>query len=473
MLANPAHQPESVPELVRPRENPVGYQDSLQRRLSVWTTLRLLALLLAWTFPATAPSAHEVPADVRVTAYLKPEGDVLQMMIRVPMDAMQEVEFPLRGPGFLEISRADDALRGAVKLWITDNLDVFENGEALPTPTTSAVRVTLPSDRSFDRHETAGAVFSAPRLTDDMDLVWRQLLLDAVLEFPIRSETSEFAVEPRFERMGMRVNTTLIVMGPEGEARRFELHGNPGVVHLDPRPGQVAARFLRAGFWQVPGGASHVLFLLCLLLPFRRPQAMAVLVGAFAAGCVVALAGAAFNFMPTRLWFPPLMEALVAASIVGVAIDAVFGSTLQRRWMLAFVAGIAHGYAMSFLLGEEHQFAGAHATLALASYDLGVILGIAATALLAGAALGLLFARAASDRLGVIVLSVLIGHVAWHWMVDSAVIVSMYPMPVIDALFLAGLTRALLAALILGGAMYLVAQVTSRDTAGGDAVRER
>jgi hypothetical protein len=379
------------------------------------------------------------------------------------MDAMQEVDFPTRGPGFLEVSRADESLRTAAKVWLTDNLDVFENGVALPTPDVVAVRVSLPSDRSFDRYETGRANFAAPLLTDDMDLVWSQLLLDVVLEFPIGSADSEFAIEPRFERMGMRVNTTLIVLGPDGEERRFELHGNPGVVHLDPRPGQVASRFLQSGFWQVPLGAGHLLFIACLLVPFRTPRQMLVLVGAFAAGCVVALAGAAFNFMPTRLWFPPLVEMLVAASIVGVAIDAVFGSNLQRRWMLAFVGGIAHGYAMSFLLGESYQFAGSSTAIALASYDLGVLLGVAAAAVVIGAALRLLFAGVQSDRVGVIVLSVLIGHVAWHWMADYAGMVAMYPAPAVDATFLAGLLRALLAALIIGGAMFLVAHVTARD----------
>lgn len=430
-------------------------------RLLVRCVHRLLrGPVLAALVPVLGPAvAHEVPADVQVTAYVRPAGQVLEVMIRVPMDAMQEVDFPLRGP-YLEIARADEALRTATKVWLTDNLDVFEDGAPLPVPEVAAARVSLPSDRSFDSYATARENFAAPPLSDELNLVWNQQLLDVMLEYPIRSAASDFALDPRFERMGMRVNTRLIAMGPEGEARRFELHGNPGLVVLDPGVRDVAARFLRAGLGQVPGSAPHLLFLACLLLPFRQPRAVLALVGAFGAGAVVALAGAAVGFMPVQLWFGPLVDTLVAASIVVAAIDAVFAGTLTRRWMLGFVAGIAHGYAMAFGLGEQAQFAGAWPAVALAAFDVGVVLGIAVAGAVIALVLGLLFARAASDRLGVIVLSVLMGNLAWDWMADGAAALAMFPMPAMDAAFLAGLMRAALAALVLGGAMFVVAWAT-------------
>ena len=71
--------------------------------------------------------AHEIPADVRINAFVRPAGDRLELLIRVPLAAMREVDFPTRGPGYLDLSRADEALRNAAKLWLIDNIDVYEN----------------------------------------------------------------------------------------------------------------------------------------------------------------------------------------------------------------------------------------------------------------------------------------------------------------------------------------------------------
>ena len=44
--------------------------------------------------------------------------------LALPLAAMVEVDFPTRGPGYLDISRADDALRNAIKLHLIDNITV-------------------------------------------------------------------------------------------------------------------------------------------------------------------------------------------------------------------------------------------------------------------------------------------------------------------------------------------------------------
>jgi hypothetical protein len=75
----------------------------------------LVVVVLA-CIAATTAAAHDIPTDVRINAFIKPEGDRLELLIRVPLAAMIEVDFPTRGQGYLEISRADEALRKAVQL---------------------------------------------------------------------------------------------------------------------------------------------------------------------------------------------------------------------------------------------------------------------------------------------------------------------------------------------------------------------
>src|SRR5262245_34290017 len=111
---------------------------------------QLLAAFIAVFFACVTPAAaHDIPNDIKVTAYLRPMGERLEFLLRVPMEALIEVDFPRRGPGYIDLPRVDEALRGAVKLYITDNITPYENGEPLPTPRLAQVRVSLPSDRSF------------------------------------------------------------------------------------------------------------------------------------------------------------------------------------------------------------------------------------------------------------------------------------------------------------------------------------
>src|SRR3954468_406039 len=110
--------------------------------------LRRACAAFALAFMAVAAFAHEIPADVRVQAFVKPQGRTLQLLVRVPLTAMREVDVPKRGPGYLDLARAEGALRNAANLWLADNIDVYENGRKLAYPGVVDARVSLPSDKS-------------------------------------------------------------------------------------------------------------------------------------------------------------------------------------------------------------------------------------------------------------------------------------------------------------------------------------
>ncbi len=134
-----------------------------------------IALATVILMPAMA---HDIPADVRLHIFLKPAGNTLQVLMRAPMSALREVDFPKRGPGYLEISKADTALRNAAKQWLIGNLEVYENDAPLSPPRIARVRVALPSDTSFTDFASALANINSPPLADNLDLYWNQQLLD-------------------------------------------------------------------------------------------------------------------------------------------------------------------------------------------------------------------------------------------------------------------------------------------------------
>ena len=65
------------------------------------------------------------------------------------------------------------------------------------------------------------------------------------------------------------------------------------------------------------------------------------------------------------------------------------------------------------------QFAGAHLVTSLLAFNLGVELGQLAVLAVLIPALNLLF-RYVKESVGTLLLSLLVGHTAWHWMVERA-----------------------------------------------------
>src|SRR5262249_30329540 len=95
-----------------------------------WLAAPLLALLLA--LPACA-IAHDIPTDVLVNAFVKPEGQRLRLLVRVPMKGLRDVDYPRRGAGLLDLARADASLANAASLWIGDELELY-GGETRLAP---------------------------------------------------------------------------------------------------------------------------------------------------------------------------------------------------------------------------------------------------------------------------------------------------------------------------------------------------
>src|SRR5438046_7301708 len=163
----------------------------------------LAAALLAF---APGARAHDIPDEVRVEAFVKPEGQALKLLVRVPLKAMRDVDVPQRQGGFLDFARVDSSLRDAVALWLAGEIELYENDARLGKPKLVDARVSLESDRSFAAYESALAHFKDPRLGNDTELYWDQGLLDVLLAYPVRSERSAFSIRPRLERLGIKVN---------------------------------------------------------------------------------------------------------------------------------------------------------------------------------------------------------------------------------------------------------------------------
>jgi len=282
-----------------------------------------------------------------------------------------------------------------------------------------------------------------------------------LLEYPIASDTSRFAIAPQLHRLGTRVTTALRLITQGRAERAFELHDDAGLVRLDPRWHQAAWRFVHSGFFHILGGVDHLLFLLCLVIPLRRMRALILVVTAFTVAHSITLIGSAYDLAPSALWFPPLVETLIATSIVYMALENITGTALRRRWILTFAFGLVHGFGFSFALRESLQFAGSHLLTSLVAFNLGVEAGQILVLLVLVPALGLLFRYAVEERIGTIIVSALVAHSAWHWMSERAGQLAQFPWPGMTAAQLAGAVRVLML-LVAAGAIAWVADVLIR-----------
>lgn len=431
------------------------------RSVIPWTCLILLALF------SQIVVADDIPADITLQIFVKPDGQRLHLIVRVPLSAMRDVSFPLRGPGYLELDQADPLLRAAATNWIAGNVVVYEGVARLPAPHVAAVVASLPSDKSFTSYALALAHVTTGGLPSNTNLYWNEGLLDALLEYPISSDRSEFSIQPALARLGIRVVTVLRFVTPDGRVHAFEYLGDPGLVRLDPRWHQAALRFVRLGFDHILHGTDHLLFLLCLVIPFRRFRQLVLIVTSFTVAHSITLIASAMNVAPGGLWFPPLIETLIAASIVFMAFENIVLSVpsspssgvprlnVRRRWMLTFGFGLVHGFGFSFALRKTLQFGGSHLLTSLLSFNLGVELGQILVLALMIPILQALFRFVVAERIGTIILSALVAHTAWHWTLDRGDRLRAYAWPAPDTLFLVWAVRGLIVAVMVAGAIWV------------------
>ena len=226
--------------------------------------------------------------------------------------------------------------------------------------------------------------------------------------------------------LSLNTSTVLTYVTPDETSRLYEFRGSPGLVELDPTWYDSFLRFVISGFEHILSGLDHLLFIFCLVLPCRQLRPLIITITAFTCAHSITLVAAAFGMIPKALWFPPLIEMLIALSIVYMALENVIRNNFQQRWPIAFVFGLFHGFGFSFALSETLQFAGQHLITSLLSFNLGVEIGQVLMVIIAVPILNYLFNSVISEKLGILVFSTLLAHTAWHWMVDRYAVLSAY-----------------------------------------------
>lgn len=382
-----------------------------RRRPRLAVTLALAAGLVL--LPGAA-AAHDVPDEVRVEGFVQPDGDLLRVAVRLPLVMLGNMNLPRKGPGYLALGQLGGPLRDAAAV-VADGLVLSADGTRLHA-TGSSARVSLPADGSFRSFESAWAHVGKPPLPPSTNLFWNQGFLDVRLGYPLPSGWSQLSLKSNIApEMADRLHL-VVHYEPDGAATRtYDLVGGAGTVVLNPTWLQ-AARGLAADGARALGTSPLLwLLLVCALAPASSSRQLGLTMGAVAGGVSATLAATLLDSAPAGRSWPALLATLGFGAVLAVACLNVVAPSWRGRWAAAAVAGAAAGVAAGGALTQSMQYAGPHEAVGRLAFLAGAVV---VTALVAAAVWLVAHPVQARLRHVAIVVSVLAGHAAWHWMID-------------------------------------------------------
>ena len=229
--------------------------------------------------------------------------------------------------------------------------------------------------------------------------------------------------------LGDALKLTVRYKPVEGESRTLIITASSGVVALNPTWWRAAAGFVGLGMEHILTGFDHLLFLLCLIIPLRGWRQILAIVTTFTVAHSFTLIGSAFHLAPGGAWFPPFVEATIAASIVYMALENIMGIDFARRMLITGIFGLVHGFGFSYGLQENLQFAGTHLLVSLFAFNIGIELGQLLVLALMLPALLLVRRYVLPGRVGMIILSALVAQTGWQWMMERGNVLFNVPWP--------------------------------------------
>jgi hydrogenase/urease accessory protein HupE len=166
----------------------------------------------------------------------------------------------------------------------------------------------------------------------------------------------------------------------------------------------------------VPDGLDHILFVVGLFLLSPRFKDLLTQITCFTLAHSVSLALGMLGLVNLS---PAIVEPLIAASIVFVAVENIFRSGLSRwRPLLVFGFGLLHGLGFAGVLREVGLEPG-HFITGLLAFNAGVELGQLTVVVICFALVGVWFRAKSWYRAGITVpASVLVAAVGAYWFVE-------------------------------------------------------
>ncbi|WP_439401405.1 HupE/UreJ family protein [Bradyrhizobium sp. DASA03068] len=314
----------------------------MRRPLLAW-----LAVLLGLALPAEAHEVNLITArvalspDRTVSAELGLKGSDVDRLIGTKIydarrDAVDPAAVEAAKPAILAYMGTHLAVTGGARACSAGNAAILADGDGIVYR------------NSFACADAAGDIIYRSTVLTEKDKTARQVVLIA----QGRSETQAL----------LDADNTTVTLST-----------------APPSLSSTMQRYLVTGVEHIFLGYDHVAFLVAIVLWARRLLPVVKIVTAFTIAHSLTLSLAALNVLviPSRI-----VEPAIAASIVFVAVENFFSRDVDRRWRVAFLFGLIHGFGFAGALREIGLSPDAIVP-ALAAFNVGVEIGqIAIVALL-------------------------------------------------------------------------------------------
>ncbi|MFZ4700701.1 MAG: HupE/UreJ family protein [Candidatus Methylumidiphilus sp.] len=141
-------------------------------------------------------------------------------------------------------------------------------------------------------------------------------------------------------------HSTQAILKPQYPSMTIPSHGGTDMTVLS---------YFRLGVEHILTGIDHLMFVLGLLLLVKDRVLLVKTITAFTVAHSITLSCAALNLVKV---YPPVVEAVIALSIVFLALELVranrgrFGLAARYPWLIAFSFGLLHGFGFAGALLE-------------------------------------------------------------------------------------------------------------------------
>ena len=202
-------------------------------------------------------------------------------------------------------------------------------------------------------------------------------LLDVEIFYPTDKETRTFSLESLSEyeedRNDATQNFILDYWGGEPQVHQ-ELGSKFGPLTLQSSLTEAMLTFLILGIEHLLLGLDHILFVVCLALSAITVGGLVGRVTGFTVGHSVMLSVGFLGYTPAVFWFLPVIEILIALSILWAAASALFRSPIGGLWVTTAI-GFIHGMGFASVLEEFLPRSAVDVWPSLGAFNVGVEIG--------------------------------------------------------------------------------------------------
>lgn len=360
-----------------------------------WRTL-LAALLLAllWSAPTGAGAHADGRANIRVVHFTyDAAGMTAYFRLSLPLlahglDGSPAPYVSARTESgrvfyYVSVTALDTATAMASATLATGHVVTLQGKVVAPQVLSASIHVkgAVPPFSSADQARLATRASSSP--SGPLPQGWTEIdlgnmLLDAAVFYPaIRPDTPfTFSSALQAGTLSDAAIHNILLSHHAGTTTQYSHSGTlDAAITVNPPVLQAFLQFVRAGAAHILEGYDHLLLVVCLVAGDLRLRAIALKISAFSTGHALSIVAGFHGWLPQASWSEPVIELLIALSVLGAALLLVRQRPGAHPVLLTGLVGVVHGCGLAIGLRAILSDSGPHIATSLLSFNVGVELG--------------------------------------------------------------------------------------------------